>query len=214
MEARREFKTNNVTNNKYNQIYNAYHKHINAGPQEPKKGFFGGDNEDPEIKANLEQFNFNSELMTRDKHVISLNPNFFQSVTMDIEINDDDLVPPSTLIILLKHQKYDKRGQKTDSVLLGRYWMSLNTTPNSTLKDYFDGTTERLDFIFQKPTWIPMIYDRKEQIDGRILMSYSLIEMDDFNQTIRNDYRSGVYNNKQLFCGAINNGYIRSFRDE
>lgn len=213
MEARKQFERVEVNENKYVQIYESFHKHIRHDPSTQTKGLFGSAVENKEIKEDLEYLDFQSELMTKDKHVASLNPNFFQCVTMDIEINNDDLVPPSTLIILLKHQKYDKNGKKTDTVLLGRYWMSLNTTPNSTLKDYFEGSTERLDFIFQKPTWIPMIYDRKEKIDGRILMSYTLIEMDEFNETIRDEYRESIYYNKFKFCEAVNRGYLRNFRD-
>jgi hypothetical protein len=159
----------------------------------------------------LENFNFESKYMNESKHVTSMNPNFYQAVTMNIEINDDNLVPPSVIIILLKHQKYDKNGQKTESVLLGRYWMSLETEKNVMLKDKIETDMVSLNFVFQKPIWIPMIYDKKEKIDGKILMSYSLIELDEDEMALREQFRQAVFNSPELFSNIVHKGYIRNF---
>ena len=79
-------------------------------------------------KEELEQFKFNSEYMTQDKHIVSHNPNFYQCVTMDIEIIKDKLVPPPTIIILLKHQRYSKNLKNSE-------FMDLINLDNSILKN-------------------------------------------------------------------------------
>jgi hypothetical protein len=149
--------------------------------------------------------------MTVDDHIVSHNPNFYQCVTMDIEIIKDSLVPPPTIIILLKHQRYRKK-KKSETVLLGRYWMSLETEKNVNLKDKWEN--QMLNFVFQRPSWIPMIYDKKEKIDGKILMSYTLIELDETITTIREKKRDHVYQNLKLLSNAIDNGYVRDFSGE
>ena len=159
----------------------------------------------------LNQFQFNSQYITEDDHIVSHNPNFYQCVTMDIEIITDSLVPPPTIIILLKHQRY-RNKKKSETVLLGRYWMSLETEKNVKLKDKWEN--RELNFVFQRPSWIPMIYDKKEKIDGRILMSYTLIELDDNIKKMRLKKRDHTYKNAELLANAIDHGYIRDFSEE
>lgn len=204
-----EIKQSSRDNNIYMKIYDKMknqHKLVKK-----KKGLFSEEQFSVEDRNILEYFEYKSNLMTKEKHITSSNPNFYQAVTMDIDINDDKLVPPPTIIILLKHQRYDKKNRKTESVLLGRYWMSLKTVNNVMLKDKLDGSNVKLDFIFQKPTWIPMIYDKHEKIDGRILMSYSLIELNDDEHELREQFRDVIYNDEALFCDVVNQGYIREF---
>lgn len=159
----------------------------------------------------MEILKFDSPFMTCDKHTVSQNPNFYQCVTMDIEIIKDKLVPPPTIIILLKHQRYN-RQKKSETVLLGRYWMSLETEKNVNLKDKESG--HMLNFVFQRPSWIPMIYDKKEKIDGKVLVSYTLVELDETVMDLRNTKRVHTYRNPELFATAVNHGYIRNFSNE
>ena len=159
----------------------------------------------------MEILKFDSPFMTCDTHTVSQNPNFYQCVTMDIEIIKDKLVPPPTIIILLKHQRYN-RQKKSETVLLGRYWMSLETEKNVNLKDKESG--HMLNFVFQRPSWIPMIYDKKEKIDGKVLVSYTLVELDETVMDLRNTKRVHTYRNPELFATAVNHGYIRNFSNE
>lgn len=157
----------------------------------------------------MESLKFSSPFLTADEHIVSHNPNFYQAVTMDIEIIRDDLVPPPTIIILLKHQRYNSSKRKSEMALLGRYWMSLDMKKNVWLKDKQEGET--FNFVFQRPSWIPMIYDKKEKEDGRILLSYTLIELEDLVTDIREEKRNQVYGNVEEFCKAVSHGYLRDF---
>lgn len=158
----------------------------------------------------MESLKFESPYVTADDHMVSHNPNFYQCVTMDIEIITDDLVPPPTIIILLKHQRYNSKKKKSETVLLGRYWMSLDMKKNVWLKDKQE--QETFNFVFQRPSWIPMIYDKKEKVDGNILLSYTLVELDDIVTEIREEKRKQVFGNAEEFCRAISHGYLRDFK--
>ena len=37
---------------------------------------------------------------------------------------------------------------------------------------------EYVDIIYEKPHWIPLIYDKEDRIDGNLLMGYALIPKD------------------------------------
>lgn len=56
-------------------------------------------------------------------------------------------------------------NSEENSVFLGRYWLLLETFKtakiNNTKKYYYINEKEKLELVYVKPKWFPMIYDKK-----------------------------------------------------
>ena len=106
----------------------------------------------------------------------TLNPNYNQILVMPITISKLEHSPPPTLIILVNHIKY-VNGQMTNAKsLLGRYWMMLKM---DNLKQYINrksNTTppEKYDIFYEPPKWLPLIYDKEERVEGKLLLGYCI----------------------------------------
>lgn len=113
----------------------------------------------------------------------TLNPEWYETLTTDIELpnQQDENAPSPTLVILLYHsddgrdflpEDLDNKSRK--KVLLGRYWLELDTS----VRKKFKGLTETIDVIYKKPKWVPIVYDKDDVTEGRLMMSYSLVKKD------------------------------------
>ena len=67
---------------------------------------------------------------------------------------------------------------------LGRFWLLLENTSkdNPNRKLFKKGNREIGNLIYVKPQWIPLIYDKKSQIDGHLLMGYVLVKKELYNK--------------------------------
>lgn len=113
--------------------------------------------------------------------VSTLNPDWYERLVIDIEMNDVEYTQPPTVTIMVNHIKL-KNGVEIGKSLLGRYWLMLNRKADKTLilnrekQDTISGIT------YWKPHWIPLIYDKEDKIDGRLLMSYAVVPEESFDK--------------------------------
>lgn len=104
----------------------------------------------------------------------TLNPDWYERLVLDVEIPDVEYTQPPTVTIMMNHIKL-KNGTEVGKSLLGRYWLLLRNKNDTKLilnrktQDSVEGIT------YCKPQWIPLIYDKEDRIDGRLLMSYAVI---------------------------------------
>lgn len=110
----------------------------------------------------------------------TLNPDFYETVLMDISVNHDPYSPPPALVVLANHQKAKNGSLQEQQVLLGRYWMMLNTKVKKKLV-VSKHPRHVVDIFNGKPRWLPLIYDKKNQVDGKLLLGYSLIPAESFD---------------------------------
>lgn len=111
----------------------------------------------------------------------TLNPEWYETLTTEIELPNqfDENAPSPTLVILLYHSDdgrdflpEDLENKSRKKVLLGRYWLELDTS----VRKKFKGLTETIDIIYKKPKWIPIVYDKDDVTEGKLMMAYSLVK--------------------------------------
>jgi hypothetical protein len=59
-------------------------------------------------------------------------------------------------------------------VLLGRYWLDIDLSKEKKYKD--PQGSDDIPMIYGRPKWVPIIYDKEQVVQGKILLSYCLIE--------------------------------------
>jgi hypothetical protein len=63
---------------------------------------------------------------------------------------------------------------KPKKVLLGRYWLDIDLTKQKMYKDS-EGAND-IPIVYRKPKWVPIIYDRDQVVEGKILMGYCMVQ--------------------------------------
>lgn len=109
----------------------------------------------------------------------TLNPEWHQVLTTDINIPDvkNIMAPRPTLVIMVYHSvsgddfTSDDLTNGKKKVLLGRYWLDLDV---NAIKQFKLDSGSR-DIIYKQPKWVPIIYDKRQEVEGKLLMSYALI---------------------------------------
>lgn len=132
-------------------------------------------------------------MITKTKRY-TLNPEWYEVMEEEIiipDINDKD-TPNPTLVLMCYHsddgnhfegKDLDDSGRK--KVLLGRYWLDLDVDT----KKRFKGIAETIDIIYSKPKWIPIVYDKNDVSEGRLMISYAIVEKDK-NHVVESALRS------------------------
>ena len=115
----------------------------------------------------------------------TLNPEWYETLETTVELSDinNPNTPNPTLVIMVYHsddgkdfKKEDLENKRRKKVLLGRYWLDLDIGT----KKKFKGEKKTIDVIYKKPKWIPIIYDKDDVSEGKLMISYSLVaEKDD-----------------------------------
>ena len=111
----------------------------------------------------------------------TLNPNFYEVIDIDISMDKNQNASPPTLIIFMNHieikegetaDEYDENNKKT---LIGRFWLKLEVDKKKNKKFMVSRKDNKgIDLIYEKPQWIPLIYDKEDKEDGKLLMGYTL----------------------------------------
>lgn len=118
-------------------------------------------------------------MVTRTKRR-TLNPEWYETLTTEIEIPSakDVNAPNPTLVVLVYHSDdgrdftaADLENKRRKKVLLGRYWLNLDID----IKKKFKGLSETIDIIYKKPKWVPIVYDKSDVSEGKLMMSYSMV---------------------------------------
>lgn len=70
---------------------------------------------------------------------------------------------------------------------LGRFWLLLENfysaqNKRKYLKNFMVSADKSIPLVYVKPMWYPMIYDKKSQIDGKLLLGYVLMKREHYNQ--------------------------------
>ena len=79
---------------------------------------------------------------------------------------------------VINHSTDEKQNIKADTSFLGRFWLQLDNFYNKKNIKKFKANQEykKIKMVWVKPIWYPLIYDRKSQVDGKLLMGYVLMD--------------------------------------
>lgn len=112
----------------------------------------------------------------------TLNPNYYEVINMEIELNNIQNASPPTLMILMYHINIVNGIEKGRS-LLGRFWLLLDLDKRKRKKFMINRSKNQFVYInYEKPEWIPMIYDKEDKIDGHLLMGYAIVPKIDYDR--------------------------------
>lgn len=117
-------------------------------------------------------FSSGGQVVRTKTHRATLNPDFYETVILDIELSEDPHAAPPALVVLLQHERRSNGIFKGDFSLIGRYWLLLNVRTKRQLVVGRD-PKETVGIYAGRPRWVPIIYDRGGRVDGRLLMGYA-----------------------------------------
>lgn len=117
----------------------------------------------------------------------SLNPEWYEIKEAIISVGDvkDNRSADPTLVIMAYHSELgedftveDIEKNSKKKTLLGRYWLDLDV---SRLKR-FKKERGSIEIIYKEPKWVPLVYDKDQEAQGKLLMSYALIPKEDIEE--------------------------------
>ena len=111
----------------------------------------------------------------------TLNPDWYERRILDIEINDVEYTQSPTVTIMVNHIK-TKNGKEVGKSLLGRYWLLLDIKSDKTFILNRKTKEEIKNITYFKPQWIPLIYDKEDKLDGKLLLGYAVIPEKHFSK--------------------------------
>jgi len=115
----------------------------------------------------------------------TLNPGWFETLTMDIKIPEfgESEVPEGISLLVYDSDSHNDEDYD-EKELLGRAWMRIE---NKKVKYHPKNGDAPFDIIYQRPRWKNIIYDALEQYQGKILVSYTLVPLKDAGKVHWND---------------------------
>jgi hypothetical protein len=97
-----------------------------------------------------------------------------------------------------------KTRPKSKKSLLGRYWLDVDLSKQKMFKEN-DGAKE-IPIVYRKPKWVPIIYDRDQIVEGKILMGYCMVHQQYASRVRIEDLSpDGKRIDMTMFCIGVRN---------